>query len=131
MNYRLGKIKSIDIGTDEKGLEGYEVITDKVIVRVFIDMTEEPCEYPGYFATNDNLNDFIGAELNDIYIADRALKTKEVEHTYQGETVFVNFDTSKGTLQLGVYNEGNGYYGHQAKVTINKKVVFDDYICGM
>lgn len=35
---------------------------------------------------------------------------------YEGEAMFINFETSKGTLQFTLYNSHNGYYGHTAKV---------------
>ncbi len=31
--------------------------------------------------------------------------------------MFVNLETNKGTLQFVAYNEHNGHYGHEAKVT--------------
>jgi hypothetical protein len=32
---------------------------------------------------------------------------------------FITFETSNGTLQLAVYNEHNGYYGHNCYIKSN------------
>jgi hypothetical protein len=31
-------------------------------------------------------------------------------------TIFVNIETSRGTLQFIAYNRHNGYYGHKVKI---------------
>ena len=37
--------------------------------------------------------------------------------------MFLTFKTSNGTLQFAVYNDHNGYYGHQALIRINDEIV--------
>ena len=40
-----------------------------------------------------------------------------------GGTIFVNFETDKGTFQLTAYNSHNGYYSHTAKFIVNEIVI--------
>lgn len=109
----------------ESGMTGFEITTDKQAIKLLIDDFQSCCENWGYFMSEDNLDQFIGAQLIDISITDTALNTKpftsreiseEPPHVYEGGIMFVNLSTSAGTLQFVAYNEHNGYYGHDAKV---------------
>ena len=93
---------------------GYEVVTDKQRIRVLIDDCQSCCENYGYIASEDNFDDFIGAELISINATDTALKTYKVRGFGLDVDAcqFVTLTTSKGVLQFVVYNEHNGYYGH-------------------
>jgi hypothetical protein len=104
--------------------EGYNVVTDQQIIKVGISSGQCCCENYGYLTTNDDINEFIGANLLSISITDQALNNKkieELEYLDCGDTMFVNIETSKGLLQLVAYNSHNGYYGHNA-VLISKQV---------
>lgn len=35
----------------------------------------------------------------------------------EGDFVFINLETNKGTLQFVLYNSHNGYYGHCSSIT--------------
>ena len=43
------------------------------------------------------------------------------------EVMFINIETSKGTLQFAVYNCHNGYYGHAVKV-ISEQLNVETYL---
>lgn len=103
---------------------GYYIITDKQTIKIGISDTQNCCEQWGYLITNDNVNDFIGAELISIEKVDTALnKNKIPDDNWEEEanTMFINFNTPAGTLQFVVYNSHNGYYGHDA-VLISKQL---------
>lgn len=85
------------------------------------------CEDWGYFSSEDDYNDFIGAELLNVVIVDDALKCAEMDKfsEYHDDAIFVNLETSKGVLQFAVYNSHNGYYGHTVRIT--SKQVTEEY----
>lgn len=98
--------------------EGYFIITDQQTIKLGIDNGQSCCERWGYFMSQDNFDEFIGAEVLSIELADAALnvsKMKEID-MYEGGCMFVNINTSKGLLQFTAYNEHNGYYSHEAVV---------------
>lgn len=103
---------------------GYQVITDQQTIKVGISNNRLCCENFGYLITNDDTEDFIGADLINISIVDTALNNKkleQIEYLDYGSAMFVNFETSNGLLQLVVYNSHNGYYGHET-VLISKQL---------
>lgn len=98
--------------------DGYIVTTDKQQIKVGISNDQSCCEHWGYLTTNDDINEFIGAEIREVRVVDGDLTTKVVEENnlYEPCLMFVNFETNRGTLQLVAYNDHNGYYGHSAVV---------------
>jgi hypothetical protein len=103
----------------EEWFEGYIVTTENQTFKVGISSGQSCCENYGYLTTNDDLSEYIGAHLVQVATVDTALDVQSIEE--QGLTsvdacMFVNFSTSKGTMQLVAYNEHNGYYGHTAVV---------------
>lgn len=104
---------------EEDGYSGYEVKTNKQKIKLMIQNHQDCCEDWGYFFSNDDFEDFIGANIINVTITDTALKTKrmdEIEYLEDGDVMFVNIETNKGVLQFTAYNSHNGYYGHEAKV---------------
>lgn len=103
---------------------GFAIETDKQIIKLLIDDYQSCCENYGYFMSEDNFDDYIGAELLDIKVTDTELKEGLLkkhdlditDRWFEGGVMFVDIVTSKGTLQFVAYNEHNGYYGHDAKV---------------
>ena len=96
---------------------GYEITTNKQTIRIGISDYQSCCEDWGYFTTNDELQDFLGAEIMGIKLTDTCLNTELIKDKFvygfdEGEIQFVDIETTKGTLQLAVYNSHNGYYGH-------------------
>ena len=108
--------------------QGYSITTNKQIITFAIDNNTQCCENYGYFATNDSISEFIGAELLDVTLTNTALCTEKFEEILKKfhvdvndeerttETMFVNFETSKGILQFVAYNNHNGFYGHHARI---------------
>jgi hypothetical protein len=117
---------SFNIDTPEKhdsfygDYDGFIVVTDKQSIKLGISNEQSCCESWGYFMSEDNTQDFIGAELYDINITDSALATVKVPDIYEGDVMFVTLKTSNGDLQFVAYNEHNGYYGHDAVVVSNQ-----------
>jgi hypothetical protein len=95
--------------------DGYEIVTDKQTIHILIDNEQSCCEQWGYLTSEDDLNSFIGAELFGITKTDTELKTYDLPEE-ECAVIFVNLETSQGTLQFTVYNIHNGYYGHTVVV---------------
>lgn len=100
---------------------GFEVVTTRQRIKLYIDNSSSCCESWGYFWCNDKPDDFIGAKLLGVSVTDTALNTKKIEaegadSRDEGGIMFVNLETSKGVLQFVAYNSHNGYYGHSATV---------------
>ncbi len=116
----MERIRSIE-EFQEGGMAGYLVTTSKQKIKLLIDDEQGCCESWGYFWCNDDPQEFVGANLRDVTLTDMALNTKmvEAEEAHErddGDIMFVNLETSRGTLQFVAYNCHNGYYGHPASV---------------
>ena len=105
---------------------GYLIITDEQEIELTISAGQCCCERSGYFMSEDNIEDYVGANLLGIELTNTALneakmKEEEVEgfitgSYYDGGIMFVDIKTDKGVLQFVAYNQHNGYYGHEARV---------------
>lgn len=114
--------------TSFDGKDGFVITTDQQEIKLGIDNGQYCCENWGYFMSEDDLSEFIGANLISVKVVDTALKKwEEIEDMYEGEAMFVNIETSNGLLQFVAYNEHNGYYGHEACV-ISKQVKEECYL---
>lgn len=104
---------------DEGGLIGYRIITTAQTIDIGIGKGQSCCESFGYLTSEDDLKDFIGADLLEVVQVDTELNSIMLEKNRVSRyaCIFINLNTSKGTLQFAVYNEHNGYYGHMVKVT--------------
>ena len=126
----LGLITKIEEVDNYQGMDGYRVTTDAHVILVLIDNGQSYRESWGYLSSDDNLDQFVGAILKEISLADKALNQKQVEQSdyYEGEggIQFVDFTTNKGVFQLAVYNAHNGYYGHGILVAVDDDVVLND-----
>lgn len=125
----MEKILSITETTFQNGrwnsnYDGYVIQTDKQEIKVGISNGQSCCEDWGYLMSNDDLNDFIGAELISLNTTDEQLSTVnfDTEDHWSSETaaMFVTFITSNGPLQFIAYNTHNGYYGHDAVLVSNQ-----------
>lgn len=127
---RLGMAQIMNAVCGYSSMDGYKIETDKHTVHVLIDNGQSCCESWGYFSSEDNLQQFIGAELTDIKLTDVALNKKGVEESgyYEdcGGIQFVDFETEKGVFQLAVYNAHNGYYGHGIVIAKDKEILLSD-----
>lgn len=115
---KIISIEEIELKEDYTEFAGYAVTTNKQVIKLLIDDEGQCCENWGYFMSEDDFSDFIGAELQNIYVTDTALNKAKVDELdiYEGDTMFVDIVTNKGTLQFVAYNDHNGYYGHEARV---------------
>lgn len=116
-----GKLPKNPCGSND----GYQIVTDKQVITVAIDNGQSCCENWGYLMSQDNFEEFIGAELLEIRVVDDALNStvKDIlkkSWICECSCMFVNIETSVGTLQFTAYNEHNGYYGHNAFVISNQ-----------
>lgn len=112
----------------EKSYSGFIIKTNKQIINIGIGNEQSCCEEWGYISTNDDINEFIGAILNNIKLTDAELKTHEVlEDLYEGCFMFINLETNKGTLQFVLYNAHNGYYSHHAFIE-SAQLNYDEYL---
>jgi len=112
-------------------MNGYVVKTNKQQFTILIDNEQSCCENWGYFSTDDDLNDHVGATLKDIELTDTALnvasiKEHDLDYLDAGGVQFVTFKTTRGDFQLAVYNAHNGYYGHGILVAIDDMIILDD-----
>lgn len=104
--------------------DGYEILTDQQTIRLGIQNRQQCCEDFGHFFTNDDISEFIGAQLLSIQIVDKLLHKKKFEELgdlYYGGAMFIHIETNKGILEFVAYNSHNGYYGHDA-VVISKQL---------
>ena len=109
---------------DEKNFSGYRIKTTKQNIKLLMETTQQCCENAGYFISQENFDEFIDAEVYNVKLTDDCLneamlKQHDINPSdkyFRGGLMFVNLETSAGTLQFTAYNEHNGYYGHEAKV---------------
>jgi hypothetical protein len=126
---KILEIKEVDNiclsnGDWDQNYEGYIVKTEDKEYKVLISNSQSCCESFGYLQSEDDLAEFIGAELFSVQTTDVGLVKGELEYGYEdGDIMFVDFNTSKGTFQLAVYNAHNGYYGHGIIITTDEKEI--------
>ena len=105
--------------------DGYKITTNRQEIYILILGSQQCCETYGSFCSNDNPDDFIGAELVNICTTNTALETEvtsseDLSSIKEEDAIFVNLETNKGVLQFTVYNEHNGYYGHDVLIQSNQ-----------
>ena len=115
---RLGMFAMLNALKGYGGWDGYKITTSEQTYHLLIENGQNCCEHWGYFESHneDEWPDFIGAELIEVSVTDKALNDKRLEESgYYGDAggiFFVNFRTAIETIQFVVYNAHNGYYGH-------------------
>lgn len=105
--------------------DGFRIRTNQQLIHFGISNEQCCCENWGYFMTNDNPEEFVGAKLLSIDIVDECLVKEKAPDLYEGGAMFVNFETDKGTLQFTAYNDHNGYYGHGA-IVLSKQLKHEE-----
>lgn len=121
------KITSIKRINNAEG--GYIVNTEKHRIQLLIENTQSCCENWGYMTSEDNPSDFVGAQFIDLKIVDDSHKVIDFddwEYLDEGKAVFINMETDKGVLQFVLYNSHNGYYGHDCRIVVDDKTIFED-----
>lgn len=109
---------------------GFIIETDSQTIKMGISNFQSCCENWGYLMTNDNIQDFVGATLHSISETDLLLNVTELDelrYMHEGAKMFINFETSEGTLQFVAYNAHNGYYGHSC-VLLSKQLNIQDVL---
>lgn len=97
--------------------DGLMITTDEQVIKIGINNQGQCCEHFGTITSHDDLNDFIGANLIDIQIVDDTLNSTVFDQSLEyAQVMFVNINTTKGTLQLVMYNDHNGYYSHDVVI---------------
>ena len=97
--------------------DGYTIVTDSQRIRIGVSAGQRCCEQTGYFMSEDEPKEFIGAYVKEVTVTDTALHTYDaLNYMDEGGVMFVNLVTSAGVLQFAAYNKHNGYYGHDARV---------------
>ena len=127
---RLGLSQMLKALSGYSAMDGYKVETDTHIFHILIDNGQSCCESWGYFSSEDDMSKFIGSELREINLTDKALNVKKFEESDyyedEGGIQFVDFVTNKGVFQLAVYNAHNGYYGHGILVTKDEEILVNE-----
>lgn len=112
--------------------EGIQIKTDDKDILVLIYNSQSCCEEFGYVSSLDKFDDFVGAEILNVTLTDDALATTKIELDNNSIDIsscyFVNVDTNKGLLQFTLYNQHNGYYGHDVKVLVGNDFILDGII---
>lgn len=129
------KIDEHSDGEDWNTKGGYVITTNNQTIKLLMDTDQQCCENAGYFISEDDFTQFIGAEIFDIKVTDTELKEGLLKQHdldindkwFEGGVMFVDIITSKGTLQFVAYNEHNGYYGHEAKI-ISEQLNHEEWI---
>jgi hypothetical protein len=101
---------------------GFIIETENKFIYLLIDANNQCCEDFGYFTTHDNLEDFIGSNLIKFEVSNPQSGIQmSFEYINNLDCEFINFFTDKGDFQLIVYNNHNGYYGHDIICEIKTK----------
>lgn len=129
-----------DWSTDDQWLkfDGYEVVTDQQRILMLIDNGQSCCEDFGYLITEDDPSKFVGSEFLGVDRIDLSMEEKNVQlraalteddlySLCDGDAMFVNVKTDRGTLQFVAYNSHNGYYGHIVRI-ISRDLNYEDYV---
>lgn len=118
--------KNFETRNPYRQFTGYIITTTEQIIKVGIESEQQCCECWGYLIMNDSVDDFIGSELVDVRIVDTSLNNRKIDEIEGSEcsAIFVNLETSKGTMQIVAYNDHNGFYGHLVTV-ISDQLKFD------
>lgn len=101
-------------------------LEDDTQIKMGISSQQSCCENWGYLISEDDLEEFVGADYLRVQVVDEALETVEENGDYSGSCMFVNIETSRGVLQFVAYNDHNGYYGHSAVVIENGVTTHSD-----
>lgn len=108
---------------------GFVIRTDGGDIQLGIADHQCCCEDWGYFMSQDDFADFIGAEVLGVSGTDAKLAGIELpKGIYEGSATYVNIETSAGLLQFVAYNEHNGYYSHEFVAINNGVDVVREYI---
>jgi hypothetical protein len=130
---RKGISQMLGMLSGHDSMEGYRVVTTEHELLILIDNQSSCCESWGHVASDDDLASFVGSDLLEVRLTDTALNQVIIdkhgcaEYGFdEGGIQFVDLVTSRGKLQLAVYNAHNGYYGHGIVVALDAKPLHED-----
>lgn len=111
-----------DFGT---GYEGYVIVTDEQDISILISNTQDCCESWGHMTIDESDKEyFVGANITDIKIVGTNMVVRSILERLGdldgGDACFINIETDKGLLQITLYNNHNGYYGHSYVIISNQ-----------
>ena len=105
---------------------GFKITTDEQVITLAISDNASCCEHWGYFLTEDDPAEFVGAELRGVTLTDTNRSSRTFGEGWRdddnhvsldaGDVMFVDIETDRGVLQFVAYNAHNGYYGHEARI---------------
>ena len=130
----FGKIKRITKSEDSfkvnnHSFAGYIIECENDTVKIGIDNGQSCCEDWGYLSSGDeDLSYYAGAELYDVAVVNEKLARSRISSQnwtspIAGDIMFIDLETSVGVLQFAVYNDHNGYYGHDAVVITKESTI--------
>ena len=116
--------------------DGFVITFDNdTTLALIVSSGQSCCEQYGAVTTEENLQDYIGAEYIQHDIVDQQLAVRsniiadsniyDIPSLDSGDIIFLNVQTDRGTLQFSVYNCHNGYYGHAAYVYYQDQQVLE------
>lgn len=111
---------------NESRMSGYYIRTDNQVIKIGIQDYQNCRERFGHLASPNDFGEFLGAKLIEIKVnayplskvVDEPMGTYPFEDEYldRREVIFINLETSKGTLQFTLYNYQNAYSGHNIQI---------------
>lgn len=109
--------------------DGWKIVTNQQEIFLLISNGQDCCEHWGYLLSEEDTSEFVGAELYGIRLTDTELRSYEDLPTNfdGGDVMFVDIQTSQGTLQFVAYNSHNGYYGHSVVIR-SSQLTHDDVL---
>ena len=126
----IREVENFTLPDDYRGYDGYVIKTNVQEIIIGIDNYQSCCEDWGHLTSEDNFDDFIGAELLSVEVVDGEYKSEKItlsDYFSVDECIFVNVQTTEGTLQFVLYNSHNGYYGHKVVISSNQ-IKYDSYL---
>jgi len=122
----ITRIEEVDFSRGQYDkYSGFAIDTEDTKILFGINNGPQCCEVWGYVASDDDLQSFVGADLLGVKLVDEGLNVRvldEVPELDCGGAMFLNLETSRGTLQFTAYNAHNGYYSHDAVYIVNDVV---------
>lgn len=117
---------------------GIRIVTSNHVIIAYISPYQHCCEVFGSILSQDDLTQFIGTKLRNLYLTNTACETQYVDYIISQESPssdyyriqFINFGTDKGVLQFTVYNADNGYYGHDVVIWIDSVIEYKNKLGG-
>ena len=107
---------------------GFRIETSKKVIELKISNERDCCEDWGCMSTeDDDLNRFVGQELLELNTTEADTHTTFVKDLDKmdidsGRYEFITLKTPKRVLQFAVYDNHNGYYGHEVKIEVTDRV---------